>query len=169
MSNEANDWTYCTLWVSTVSHDKEEMHDLDTLVEELRDLDDDSPLTFFNHVEIPECLISSYGEETPEVEASNERTCGYKYLHEFTTTEWGCALDAVDAKLCWTDNEMVLYTFRTPKNAPLGWLTQVSIAHPHLLFELEANNELDLWEAFTVMYMNGNQIDYKHDRKQPKN
>jgi hypothetical protein len=168
MSLETNDWTYCNLWISTAGCDQEDLHALDTLIEELRDLDDDSPLTFFNHCEIPECLISTCGDETPEVEASNERSCGYRYLHQFTKQEWGCAFDAVEAKLGWTDDEMAFFTFRTSSNPPLGWLEKVSTLYPRLMFELEAVNELDLWDGFTVMYVNGKQVDYRHDKKQPK-
>ena len=161
-----NDWSYNTLWISTSSSDLEHLSELDRLVQELQDPDDYAELTFFNHCNIPDCLIETYGDITPEVEADNERSCGYRFLHQFTKAEWGCVYDASDVVMGHDDDEMAFYTFRTPSTAPLAWLAKVSSQYPHLLFELEATNELDLWDSFVTMYVGGSQVDYRHDKKQ---
>lgn len=159
------DWTYNKLWISTATGNTEDISELSKLVEELIDEDDKCPLTFFNHIPIPDCLIHTNGEECPEVEASNENECGYAYLHEFTLKEWGSAFDADDVKGTWTDDEVAFYEFRTLSNAPLAWLQSISELYPNLIFEIDCTNELDLWESFSAIYINGKQVSYTHDKQ----
>lgn len=162
-----NDWTYNVLWITTINCEMEDLHSLDQLIRELKDDDDKSALTFFNHVDIPMCLIDTCGNEKDGDEERNFSQCGYRYLHEFTTAEWGCPFDATDAELSYSDDETAYYEFKTQNNPPLAWLAQVSAMFPKLMFELEATNELDLWDSFTVTYLGGHQIDHKFDKKQP--
>jgi hypothetical protein len=168
MSNNTNDWTYNALWVTTVASDLEDLHSLDQLIREMQDDDDGSAISFFQHIPIPQCLIDTCGYESTIDEDNNEKSCGYRYLHDFTTTEWGCAFDAHDPKLAYCDDETAYYEFKTLHNPPLAWLAEVSSQFPKLMFELEATNELDLWDSFSVTYLGGQQIDHKFDKKQPK-
>ena len=163
-----NEWSYNTLWISTASADREALSELDRLVQELVDPDDYCELTFFNHSNIPDCLIDTFGtgEFSPETETDNEKQCGYSFLHQFTKAEWGCAYDAVDVTAHLDDDEMAFYSFRTLQTAPLGWLEKVSYQYPHLVFEIEATNEFDLWDSFSATYVGGTQVDYTHDKKQ---
>ena len=157
------------MWISTINKDQTDQHQLMSIVPELADLDDGSPITFFNHCEIPQILLDNYEDMSPEAEAECERKTGYRFIQEFTLAEWGTVLDAKDAELSYQDDGMVLYTFRTCGNPPMGWVQKLSEYYPNLLFEIEATNEFDLFEAFVATYLDGHQIDFDTHKKQRNN
>jgi len=167
MNNNTNDWSYCNLTISLLQKDLDGLYSIEQLINELKDEEGD--VTFFNHVPIPMQLIESCGMESQIDEKKNEEDTGYRYLHEFTSTEWGCAFDAVDSKIEYQDDECVHYSFKTQHNPPLAWLEALSEIYPNMMFELEATNELDLWDSFSVIYIGGDQVDHRFDKKQNNN
>lgn len=166
MTNTLNDWTYNVLTISTLSGDSSEQSELKNLIFELEDWDEPSPLTFFAHSEIPDCLIKNYEMAGSAIEQKNIQDCGYPYLHAFTLKEWGCVTDAYDVEIFDSGEDYIVYEFRTRSTAPLGWLKQVSKACPSLLFEIECINELDLWPEFSSTYIDGEIVTHEYARKQ---
>ena len=164
MNQNINDWSYCNLTISLLTKELSDLYSIEQLMRELKD--DEGDLSFFEHVPVPYCLISTCGFESPSDEANNENETGYRYLHDFTTSEWGCSFDAVSPKIEYQDDECVHYSFKTLHNPPLAWLAVVSQLYPKMMFELEAVNELDLWDSFSVVYIGGDQVDHRFDKKQ---
>lgn len=165
---DTNDWSYCKLIVSCQkSKDKTQMFDLESLKQSLVDSDDSSPLSFFEIVPIPQELIDTCYKTGEGIEDDNERKTGYRYLHQFTKLEWGTPYDADDVKLDFEDDEMIAYSFRTLNGEPSKLIQELSADYPELTFELEVTNEMDLFEAFTATYEDGEQIDFQFHKKQP--
>ncbi len=163
-----NDWTYCSLVVSTFRGEPADTHEIERLKQELVDPDDNSPLSFFNHVEIPECLIENCYKIGKLIEDDNEKECGYRYLHEFTKKEWGTPFDADDVTFTESESDgTLIYNFRVLDGMPIQWLQEVSIEFPHLMFELECENELELFDSFQVTYIDGEEISHDFHKKQP--
>lgn len=168
MTTDTNDWSYCKLIVSCQkSNDKTQMSDLHELQKSLVDDDDNSPLSFFQIVPIPQELIDSCYKMGEETEDYNERMTGYRYLHQFTKLEWGTPYDADDVVQDYADDEMIAYSFRTFNGEPSRLIQELSADYPELTFELEVTNEMDLFEAFTATYEDGEQIDFQFHKKQP--
>jgi len=167
MTKQPNDWCYCTLNVSVTNDDMESVYAIDDLIKTLVDPDDNSDLSFFNHVEIPKSLIDNCYLIDPKVEEKNLKETGYKHLHSFTLKEWGCTMDAKDASLVDQDVDFANYEFQTRSNPPLAWMAVVSSHYPTLMFELDCNNEMDLWEEFSVTYLGGNEVVHHYKKKQP--
>lgn len=163
-----NDWTYCTLTVSGFRGEPEDVYELERLRQELVDPDDNSPLSFFNHVGIPQCLIDNCYKVGKLVEEDNLKECGYSYLHEFTKKEWGTPFDADDVTVSESEeHECLIYSFRCLDGFPVNWLKEVSVDFPNLIFDLECENEMELFDSFTVSYIDGDEIDHKFHKKQP--
>ena len=81
--------------------------------------------------------------------------------------EWGTPYDADDVTLDFEDNEMLAYSFRTLSGEPSRLIQELSADYPELTFDLEVTNEMDLFEAFTATYEDGEQIDFQFHKKQP--
>jgi hypothetical protein len=161
-----NDWTYNVLTISTLSGDSSEQSELKNLIYELEDWDDQSPLTFYSHCEIPKCLVDNYEMMGSSIEDKNIRECGYPYLHAFTQKEWGCVTDAHGVEIFDSGPDYIVYEFRTRSTAPLSWVKQVSKCCPSLLFEIECINEMDLWPEFSSVYINGELVTHEFAQKQ---
>jgi hypothetical protein len=169
MSVVNNDWTYCTL--SIYGHDSDQViiSEMERLVQELQDPDDNSPLSFFQHVPIPACLIETCYKIGSDIEYHNTEECGYPYLHYFTKKCWGTPFDA-DSVMITDNGEYIQYEFRVLDGHPLPWLKEMSIEFPSLFFEIECENEMELWDSFTTTVMNGDEIDtYFHKKQRKKN
>lgn len=168
MSNETNDWSYCKLIITCQKHkDMTQMSELDELKKTLVDDDDNSPISFFQIVPIPQELIDNCYKIGDDIEDINNRMTGYRYLHEFTKIEWGTPYDADDAKIDYQDDEMLAYSFRTFNGEPSRLIQELSAEYPYLTFDLEVTNEMDLFEAFTATYEDGEQIEFHFHKKQP--
>ena len=163
-----NDWTYCTLTISTFRGDSEDFSELERLKQELIDPDDECPLSFFQHAPIPQCLIESCYKCGDAIEKDNEDECGYRYLHEFTKKEWGTPFDADSVILAegFEDNTLE-YTFRTLDGFPSAWLQDLSVDFPHLIFDLDCVNEIELIDSFSMTFLDGDEIDHRFHKKQP--
>lgn len=166
MTQPLNDWTYCTLSVYGQNpHERETIYEIDRLASELIDPDDNSPLSFYQHSPIPQILVDNCYKIGADVEQSNVDECGYPYLHYFTKMAWGTPFDADD--VVFTDEgSFVTYTFRVIDGNPMPWLKELSTAFPTLFFEIECENELELWDSFTSTIYNGDEIDTYYHKKQ---
>ena len=154
--SEAPIWCYNKLTISAVA---------DTFVASIYDLssqlvdeDDRSPLSFYNHSPIPQMLIDSHYTLTIQEGSDNYVKTGYHSMLEFTCEEWGCPYDAKDVNAIWYTDDTLHFEFRTIGTPPIAWLKSLSADFPELMFEIEASNEMDLWEAFESVYLEGKEV-----------
>lgn len=161
------EWAYNTLTISTVSTDNTEWPELSEIQEELEDLDDMSPLTFYEHCPIPDVLIETIGSNEPEWLAENRKLCGYSTVHEFCLKEWGCVMDATEVSFIQPDNHTLVYEFKTRSKPPMAWIKSISSQYPSLMFEIDCINEMELWDEYEAVYINGQEVVHhfkKHQR-----
>lgn len=170
MSNEQlSDWTYCTLRVATQDNESDALHEIDIFESDMEDPDDDSPLSFYSGIPIPDILVENKDEDSEESKARNIASTGYSSMFEYTKNHWGTPYDAVDSVLHYVDrntpNEMLEYQFRTIDGHPLPWLKEISANFPLLVFEITCQNELDLFDSFDAIYINGQQVSFQTHKK----
>lgn len=166
-SNKKGEWCYCTLTVAChASHDQ--IEELDAFVKAVKDYDDKSDLSFHRLIRVPQILIENYYHKSDKVKNRNFGLCGYETLEEFTNENWGCAYDPVDVIHSKLDDTAHQYEFMTRSVPPEIWISEVSAIYPNLEFNLEAINEMDLWEDFSCSYINGSQKYHKFKKNQPK-
>ena len=158
--------TYCTLFVSSIKEGHEAESELNRLSQELIDPDDNCPLSFFNHVPVPQILIDNCYKSGDAIESENEKSTGYKFLHQFTKGEWGTPFDATDVNVSSDQTNHLEYTFNTIDGIPMQWLEQLSVAFPTLMFEIECENEMELWDSFSATYIDGDEVDHYFHKKQ---
>jgi hypothetical protein len=164
-----NDWTYCTLYLSPIDDEDAECHtQIAQLLGELEDPDDKSPLSFFAHTPIPQILIDNCYKIGEEVENENFKQTGYRFLHEFTKKEWGTSFDACDVTYSEATNGDSCFEFRTLEGVCLPWLEKLSSEFPGVYFDMDCQNELDLFDSYTVSYSDGVQIDFEAHKKSNK-
>jgi hypothetical protein len=166
MKKVSIEWAYNTLTISTIHEDKKEALDLFYLQEDLVDLDDKSPLTFFTHSPIPQMLIETAGENDEFTLSQNIEMTGYGTLHEYTIKNWGCPTDAIDAQFSQINEGEIRYEFRTRSCSPLKWMKELSSQYPDLMFEMESTNEFELWDEFDVVYIDGKEVVMEYKKKQ---
>ena len=160
------EWAYNTLTISTLHDDKKEALDLFYLKEELTDLDDNSPLTFFTHIPIPEILIETAGKTDEFTRDTNVGMTGFACITEYTIKNWGCPTDANDVKVSEPTEHELNYTFRTRSACPIVWAKELSAQYPDLMIELESTNEFELWDDFEVVFINGKEVVHEYKKKQ---
>jgi hypothetical protein len=164
-----NDWTYCTLKVAPQDNESDALHELDLFESDVEDPDDGSPLSFYFHVQIPDILIDTIEDDSDDARAKRIAKTGYSSSFEFCKNRWGTLYDAVDVTLDYVDrgtpNEVLRYEFRTLEGHPLPWLKEVSSQFPLLVFEITCQNELDLFDSFDAVYLNGQQVTYQTHKK----
>ena len=163
--NQANDWCYCVLTVTTENHkSKQCQHELSLFIEDVVDLDDESKLTLNSVFEIPDCLIDTFDKCDEKTYSENRTLCGFSNLFEFTLKEWGVLYDVCDVTVDKQTDDTITYSFRTRCVPPLQWVKNVSLVYGELVFDIEAINEMDLWESFTATYLNGKQILHQYHK-----
>lgn len=159
-----NDWTYTSLFVSPQDGSDDAIHELDSFESDMEDPDDNSPLSFYESLPIPEVLVESFGDDSEECKNKNYAKTGFKSLFEYTKKRWGSPYDPVDVSLEYmerhSDNETLKYEFRTQDGHCLPWLAEVSSQYPSLVFEITCQNELDLFDSFDAVYINGKQVSF---------
>ena len=161
ITNNANDWCYCVLSVTTENYkNKQCQHELQLFIDEVVDLDDNTPLTLNSVYEIPNCLIDSYENCDEKTYEANRKQCGFSNVFEYTLKEWGVLYDVVDIQIDKQTDDSIVYSFRTRSVAPLQWIKNVSLIYGELVFDIEAINEMDLWDSYTATYLNGKEIFY---------
>jgi len=96
----------------------------------------------------------------------NLKVTGFSTLHSYTLKMWGCATDASDVNVSQTDANSLAYEFKTRSSPPIAWLKEISTQYPELMFELESNNEFELWDEFDVVYINGSQVVMQYTKNQ---
>lgn len=164
---QKGEWCYNTLTVSChVSN--EQIEELNAFVQVVKDMEEKCALTFNTLIRIPKILIENYYHKSDKVKNRNFNLCGYEDLEEFTMENWGCSHDAVDTIHAKLDDTSHQYEFMTRSVPPEVWVAEVSAIYPNIEFNLEAINELDLWEEFSCTYVNGAQTHHKFKKKQPK-
>jgi len=169
MSTPTNDWAYCTLTVSAGNIKcKQTQHSLYSFIEEVKDLDDGSPLTLNSIYEIPNCLIDTFTSCDEETYKDNYTLCGFRNMFEFTYKEWGVPYDVVSPQIDEESVDKVVFSFKTRCNAPLQWIQNVSLVYGELVFDIEAINEMDLWDSYESTYVNGKQIFHYYHKNQNK-
>ena len=169
---EINDWTYCTLSIGTQDNESDAIHELDMFESDMEDPDDGSPLSFYSGIPVPDILVENFGDDSEEARSRNIASTGYCSLFEFNKNRWGSPYDAVDASFEYVDrntpSEVLRYEFRTIDGHPLPWLKDMSTQFPLLVFEITCQNELDLFDSFDAIYINGEQVAFQTHKKGKK-
>lgn len=154
--SEAPIWCYNKLTISAVADTfVASVYDLS---QQLVDEDDKSPLSFYNHTPIPQMLCDSHYTLNEEKAKNNMNKTGYSSMLDFTCEEWGCPYDAQGVNAIWYTDDTLHFEFMTIGTPPIAWLKSLSADFPELMFELEANNEMELWEAFESIYVEGKEV-----------
>jgi hypothetical protein len=153
---EAPIWCYNKLTISAVADTF--IASVFDLSNQLVDEDDKSPLSFYNHSPIPQMLADSHYTLTEQEVSDNYVKTGYHSMLEFTCEEWGCPYDARAVNAIWYTDDTLHFEFVTVGTPPIAWLKSLSADFPELMFEIESNNEMDLWEAFEAIYLEGKEV-----------
>jgi len=167
VTNQKAEWCYNTLTVSCGAS-SDNQFELDSFISTIIDNEDKSALSFNKLIRIPKILIENWGHTSDTVKNRNFELCGYESLKEFTLENWGCEYDPVNTIHTKLDDVVHQYEFQTRGLPPEVWIAEVSQLYPNLEFELEATNELDLWEDFCCSYKGGTQLYHQHKKNQPK-
>lgn len=167
MSKKINiEWAYNTLAISTITDDKQDIHTLLDIIQDLQDPDDMSPLTFYTHSPIPDMLVETLGQDDEFTINQCVKITGCKNMHEYTLKHWGCISDAIDVNFVQPDNANAYYEFKTRGKPPMSWLKEISEQYPEMMFELTSTNEFELWEEFEVVFINGKEVVMQYSKRQ---
>jgi hypothetical protein len=96
----------------------------------------------------------------------NIKKTGHPNLHQYTLKVWGCVTDASNVTFAQPSDEELHYEFKTRSTPPMGWLKEVSLQYPDLMFEMESTNEFELFEEFDVVFINGKQVVLEYHKRQ---
>lgn len=167
MSNNVSiDWAYNNLTISVISSEKADLLDLWELSQDLQDVDDLSPLTFYTHSPIPDLLIETVGHTDEDTIKECVAKTGHPTLHQYTLKVWGCVTDASEVNFTQSGDDELKYEFKTRSTPPMGWLRELSEQYPELMFEMESTNEFELFEEFDVVYIDGKQVLLEYHKRQ---
>jgi hypothetical protein len=168
MSKKLNiEWAYNTLSICTIGDEKQDLHTLMEIIEDLQDPDDMSPLTFYTHAPIPDMLVETLGQDDEYTLQQCVKVTGCKTMHEYTIKHWGCVTDASDVNFVQPDNSNAYYEFKTRSKPPMAWLKEISEQYPDMMFELTSTNEFELWEEFEAVFVNGKEVVMHYSKRQP--
>lgn len=169
MSNKNSiEWAYNELSISIIKDDKEALESLFDLSIDLEDNEDNSPLTFSNHLPVPTILVDNHNKLDNMSIDENMKYCGFENIYAYTLATWGCIYDATDVTSLQVDDKNLYYEFKTRAKPPVAWLKEMSAMYPEMMFELHTNNEFELWEEFEVVYINGQEVVFEYKKKQAK-